>query len=166
MKKIFVICGCMTLAALMMTGCKSKESAYKAAYDQAVAARQAQQQSATNLVTTQQVTPVEVTPVTPTTPVNTTPIKEPTVRTENVTLINGNGLKAYSVVVGSYSIQANAENQQADLKRAGYDAQVVLNPATNMYRVVATTHPDKASAIQSRNSLANTYTGAWLLYAK
>ena len=88
--------------------------------------------------------------------------KEP-VRRENVSVVNGAGLKAYSVVVGSFGVKANAEGLQQRLKNAGYDAQVAYNAGNNMYRVVATTYDSKASAVQSRNQLRATYTDAWLL---
>jgi cell division septation protein DedD len=83
-------------------------------------------------------------------------------------VINGDGLKNFSVVVGSFSLKANAEGLQQTLKSAGYNAQVVLNSAVQpaMYRVVATTFETKAEAAASRNDLQTKYPGAWLLYAK
>ena len=90
------------------------------------------------------------------------------VRQETVSVVNGNGLKNFSVVVGSFSLKANAEGLQQTLRNAGYDAQVVVNNNVSpaMYRVVATTFDNKADAIASRNQLMTKYTGAWLLYAK
>lgn len=160
MKK-YLFYGCaLSLAVITMSSCKgSKESAYRAAYEQAVAER-----SATEVTPVQQASPVEVTPVT-TTPVQT--VQDVSVRSENVKLVNGSGLKAYSVVVGSYGVQANAERQQAELKRAGYDAQVVLNSSNNMYRVIATTFATKDEAIKSRAVLRESVNSdAWLLYSK
>lgn len=40
-------------------------------------------------------------------------------------MVNGSGIKAYSVVVGSFSVQTNAEGLQSTLKEKGYSAQVV-----------------------------------------
>ena len=89
------------------------------------------------------------------------------VRTEDVTLVSGAGLQNFSVVVGSFSLKANAEGLQSTLKAAGYDAQIVLNSARGMYRVVASTHADKAAAVQSRNQFrAGNYPDAWLLFKK
>ena len=90
------------------------------------------------------------------------------VRQEQVTVVSGSGLKNFSVVVGSFSLKANAEGLQQTLRSEGYDAQIVMNnnvtPA--MYRVVATTFDSKVDAAASRNGLQNKYPGAWLLYAK
>ena len=86
-------------------------------------------------------------------------------RTEDVTLVNGSGLKAYSVVVGSFGIQANAVALQNKLTGQGYQAQVVKSPS-NMYRVILSTHNDKVSAAQSRDRVRATYADAWLLYQK
>ena len=48
---------------------------------------------------------------------------------------------------------------------AGYPAQVAFNSSNNMYRVVATTFDDKASAVRSRNDFrAGEYADAWLLF--
>ena len=87
------------------------------------------------------------------------------VRQEQVSLIDGSGLKNFSVVVGSFSLRANADGLQQRLKEAGYDAQIVKNTERNiMFRVVATTFVDKASAVQSRNELRAKYPDAWLLF--
>ena len=88
------------------------------------------------------------------------------VRQENVTVVSGNGLNAYSVVCGSFGNKDNAERLQATLKNAGYAAQIAFNSGNSMYRVVATTFADKHSAVQSRDKLRATYPDAWLLYKK
>ena len=159
-----VLMGVALIVAFGMSSCKSGESAYKKAYEKAQA---------------QQSTPATVTPVSETsqqevavTPVQTvatvTPVTDyynVTVRTEDVTLVNGTGLKAYSVVVGSFSLQANAVSLQGKLTNQGYQAQVVKSPS-NMYRVIISTHNDKVSAAQSRDKVRATYEDAWLLYQK
>ena len=86
------------------------------------------------------------------------------VREERVTMVNGAGVRNFSVVVGSFSVIANAEGLQQRLKNAGYSAQIVKNTDRNMYRVVASTFDDKASAVQSRDQLRSSYPDAWLLY--
>ena len=166
MKK-FMVLGAAMCIAMAFTGCKSSESAYKKAYEKA----KSQEQTSTDNddSSTQQDAPV-VAPVetqTQTQPVTETRTvdnydNEP-VRRENVSVVNGAGLKAYSVVVGSFGVKANAEGLQQRLKNAGYDAQVAYHAGNNMYRVVATTYDSKASAVQSRNQLRATYTDAWLL---
>ena len=163
MKKIMVL-GAAMCVALSFTGCKSSESAYKKAYEKA----KAQEQTSTdNDDSNKQDAPVVAPVETVQQPVNQAPVvdnydNEP-VRRENVSVVNGAGLKAYSVVVGSFGVKANAEGLQQRLQNAGYSAQVAFNSGNNMYRVVAATFDSKASAVQSRNQLRATYADAWLL---
>ena len=171
MKKSIVLCAGLC-ALLTLASCGTKESAYRKAYDKAQAAEQeAALANQTTTTVTETETPV-VTPLTPTNP------QQPTVdnydnasyRQESVTLVNGAGLKAFSVVVGSYSVLANAQGEQNKLKAAGYDAQIVKkNDSTSdrvLYRVVATTFDTKAEAARSRDAFKGTYQDAWLLYNK
>lgn len=162
MKKIALM-GIALTVIMGMSSCKSGESAYKKAYEKA----QAQQSSSTTITpvngTAQENSTVSVTPVQTVTPA--TDYSNVTVRTEDVTLVNGTGLKAYSVVVGSFGVQANATALQNKLTGQGYQAQVVKSPS-NMYRVIISTHNDKASAAQSRDKVRATYADAWLLYQK
>jgi cell division protein FtsN len=163
MKKYLVLCAGFCLA-MSFTGCKSSESAYKKAYEKAQAQAAQQQQVATPVERTE--TPV-VTPVV-TRPANQTKVVDNldnvTVRQERVSVVNGSGLRNFSVVVGSFSVIANAEGLQQRLKNAGYNAQVVKNEERNMYRVVASTFDSKVDAVQSRDQLRATYPDAWLLF--
>lgn len=152
-----MIIACAMGAALLMTGCKSSESAYRKAYEKA---------QANEVVTTTE--PQTVVPVV--TPVVTTPVVQPVentdnvnVRQESVTALNGS-LKAYSVVVGSFGVKANAEGLMNRLRSEGYGA--VLVQSGQYYRVAATTFDNKADAARSRDQLNAQYPGAWLLYAK
>lgn len=160
MKKT-ILMGAALVAAVAMTSCKGNESAYKKAYEKA-------QEQAAVQTPAQTTAPVATTPVT-TTPVATTPAtpvdNNVSVRTESVSLVNGTGLKAYSVVVGSFGVQANAEALQKILKSEGNDAQIVKSPS-NMYRVIFSTHDDKASAAESRNKVRARFADSWLLYNK
>ena len=88
-----------------------------------------------------------------------------------VTVVSGGALRTYSVVVGSFINQTNAEGLREMLVRSGYDARVLrtnetINGQTGWFRVIASSFEDKASAVQSRNELRNKYAGAWLLYRK
>lgn len=157
-----VLFGAALCAAVLFTGCKSSESAYKKAYEKAKAQEVVQQAPV-----------VEDTPITA--PLQTTPSTDTKVvdngdnvpvRQESVSVISGSGLKSYSVVVGSFGLISNAEGLQQRLKDNGYDAQIVKNTARNMFRVVAATFDDKAAAVQSRNSLRSQYPDAWLLNGK
>ncbi len=154
---------------MAFTSCKSSESAYKQAYLKAKAQEQVQaQQQPVEQQTVQQnvVTPLEERATTQTRVVDNA--DNIAVRQENVSVVSGDGLKNFSVVVGSFSLKANAEGLQQTLRNAGYQAQIVLNQAVQpaMYRVVAATFDTKAEAAASRNDLQTQYPGAWLLYAK
>ena len=164
MKKYMVLCAGLAVA-LAFTSCKSSESAYRKAYAKAKAQETntvIEQPTNTGTETTV-VAPVVTRPSTETTVVDN--VDNAVVRQESVQLINGSGLRNFSVVVGSFSVKANAEGLQQTLRNAGYDAQIVFNSARNMYRVVASTYDDKASAVRSRNDFkAGKYPDAWLLY--
>ena len=163
MKKYLVICAGLCVA-LAFSSCKSKESAYRKAYDKAKAQDAAVTEN-TNYDDTPVVTPFVDTPVADNNATtNNNNYENESVRSENLTVVNGSGLKAYSVVVGSFSVKSNAENLVSRLRSQGYDAQLAYNSARDMYRVVATTFAEKGRAVQSRNNLRNTYPDAWLLY--
>ena len=166
MKKT-VLFGTAAIIALAMSSCKSGESAYKKAYEksqaQEAAAKPAEKPAETTAPVA--VTPVETTTTTETTTTATPDYSNVSVRTEDVSLVSGSGLKAYSVVVGSFGIETNATNLQNKLKEQGYDAQVAKS-TENMYRVIISTHNEKAAAAQMRDKVISQYQGAWLLYKK
>ena len=162
MKKYIILCAGLCLA-MSFTGCKSKESAYKKAYEKAQAQAQAQNNYPETTVTeTPVVTPVQTRPANDTQVVDN--VDNVSVRQERVSLVSGAGLRNYSVVVGSFSVIANAEGLQQRQKNAGYGAQIVKNEDRNMYRVVASTFDNKSDAVQSRDQLRANYPDAWLLY--
>lgn len=159
-----VVCAGLCVA-LAFTGCKSSESAYKKAYEKAKAqeenrAAEANQGNEEIAV----VAPVVEKPASETVVVDNA--DNVPVRQETLSVINGAGLKSFSVVVGSFSVQANAEGLQGTLRSQGYDAQVAYNSANQMYRVVAATFDNKVDAVNSRNDLRSQYPDAWLLYNK
>ena len=126
------------IAALVFVSCKSQESSYKKAYEKAKAQEMARTATADQVDTA----PVAVTPVV------TTPAVEPNTandRQERLTVMNGGTLKAFNVVCGSFQ-------------------NVAQNPETGMYRVVASSFDNRASAISSRDQLRSTYPDAWILY--
>lgn len=174
--KTHLVLGLAVLSVALLGSCKSQESAYRQAYEKAKAQ---QVSTSTDETTTVQVAPrtetkteetVTVTPVTSTT---STAVDHSDVRTieGGVTVVNGDKLLAYSVVVGSFLTQANAEGLMNTLKNKGYASRVVktnetINGHTGWFRVIASSFNDKASATQSRDELKGTYAGAWLLYNK
>ena len=156
--------------ALAFSSCgKSSESAYKKAYEKAKsqeAAQRVNEVPQTETPTQTVVAPVTTRPATQTRVVDN--VDNVSVRQEKVALINGSGLKNFSVVVGSFGLQANAEGLQQQLRDGGYDAQIVKNESNNMFRVVATTFDSKVDAVNSRDQIRgskfNPKGDAWLLY--
>ena len=162
MKKIVVL-GVGLCIALAFSSCKSSESAYKKAYEKAK-----QQELAEAPAEQVEATPIEAAPVV-SAPVATAPVAGP-VREEKVELGSGDGLKAYSVVCGSFGVKANAEGLKTFLDGQGYSAKVVYNAERNMYRVVSESFDDRAQATQAKEAFKAKYPnrsdfqGAWLLY--
>ena len=119
MKKYMILCAGLC-AAMAFTSCKSSESAYKKAYEKAKAQEAAAVETNTEANV---VAPVEEKPIDEVRVVDNADNVQ--VRQEQVSLIDGSGLKNFSVVVGSFSLRANADGLQQRLKEAGYDAQIV-----------------------------------------
>ena len=163
MKKYTLICIGLC-AAMAFTSCKSSESAYKKAYEKAKQYDTQTAQQETQAPATQEavVAPVEARPANQAQVVDN--LDNISVRQESVQVIHGNGLNAFSVVVGSFGLLSNAESLYQRLRDAGYNAQVVKNEDKNMYRVVASSFAEKSAAVSSRDQLRNTYPDAWLLY--
>lgn len=160
MKKYAIVCAGLCLA-MAFTSCGSSEKAYRKMYEKAQAADAAQKsEQPTEEVAV--VTPVVERPASETVVVDNS--DNVPVRQGKYSVVSGAGLKAFSVVVGSYSVQANAEGMQGQLKNKGYAAQVAYDDSTRMYRVVISTFDTKNEAVQSRNQVRSEYPDAWLLY--
>ena len=155
MKKI-VVMGMALCTALAFSSCKSSESAYKKAYEKAKQQELAEASAATEA-------PVEAPAPAPV--VSTAPVRE-----EKVELVSGDGLKAYSVVCGSFGVKANADGLKSKLDGDGYNAKVVYNAERNMYRVVVESFDTRDEAARARDAFKAKYPtredfqGAWLLY--
>lgn len=151
MKKIMVL-GAAMCVAMAFTSCKSSESAYRKAYDKAQAQEaaynnneNANKQADTDVPV---VAPVEQKSVDQTAVVDNN--DNVPVRHENVSYESGEPLKAYSVVIGSFSIKANADDLLSRLQHAGYKASVVsadIN-GTPFYRVLSATADTKSERRQ------------------
>ncbi len=158
MKKLVVL-GMGLCVTLAFSSCKSSESAYKKAYEKAK-----QQELSETSADQVEATPIEAAPVV-SAPVVSEPVQE-----EKVELVSGDGLKAYSVVCGSFSVKANADGLKDYLDGEGYDAKVVYNAERNMYRVVAASYDDRAEANQAKEEFKAKYAHrddfqkSWLLY--
>ena len=157
MKKSMIICASLAMA-VAFTSCGSSEKAYRKMYEKA----QAEDKASAPTEEVAVVTPVVEKPANETVVVDNA--DNVPVRQGKYSVISGSGLKDFSVVVGSYSVQANAEGMQQQLKNNGYDAQVAYDAQTRMCRVVAATFATKSEAVQSRTQLRNQYPDAWLLY--
>ena len=163
MKKLVVL-GMGLCMALAFTSCKSSESAYKKAYEKAKQQEMAEAPAEEVVAAA----PVVAAPVA----APATPVEVGTVREEKVQLVSGDGLKAYSVVCGSYGVKANADGVKAKLDADGYNAKVVYNAERNMYRVIVASYDDRMQAAQARDDFKAKYTSnadfqkSWLLYAK
>lgn len=159
---------CMGLCTLaLFTACKSKESAYKQAYEAAKANENTDLVVVTPQQTTQTTTPVAPAPE-PQPAVDNTPVR--TIQ-GGLSVIKGEPLRAYSVIVGSFMNQTNAEGLYNTLLNRGYSARVVrtnetINGHTGWYRVAASSYDDKAQAVSSRNGMKDVYPDAWLLFNK
>ena len=165
MKKSMVLCACLC-AAMVFTGCKSSESAYKKAYEKA---KQQELAEASVAEEAPAAAPVVAAPVATT---QAAPVEVGTVREEKVQLVSGAGLKAYSVVCGSFGVKANADGLKSKLDADGYNAKVVFNADRNMYRVIVSSFDDRVQAAQARDNFKAKYASnpdfqkSWLLYAK
>ncbi len=163
MKKLVVL-GMGLCIALSFSSCKSSESAYKKAYEKA------KQQELATAPAEEAAAPVEATPVVAAPVQSTSTVNVGTVREEKVNLVSGEGLKAYSVVCGSFGVKANAEGLKQKLDAEGYSAKVVYNAERNMYRVVAASYDDRIQAAQARDDFKVKHPNnadfqkAWLLY--
>lgn len=170
MKKYLIMCAAAAVT-LSFTSCglfKSggKESAYKKAYEKALAAENnaTANNTITEVTTTTTIEEIPVAPVVQNNNYEATPDYSESipVRQEKYSMVDGQGLKAYSVVVGAFGVKANAERLQQTLRNNGYNAQLVLNER-NLYRVIAATSDTKKDAAADLSRLRSQYADAWIL---
>ena len=137
---------------LSFSACKSKESAYKKAYDAAKAKE----------VQDNQTTVEETTPVTkPTYNVATASVQK-----EKVTALDGTGMKQFNVVIGSFLNKTNAVSLKDRMTKQGFQSFLAQNER-GMYRVIVATFSDKAGAVAERERVKEKYypdfQDAWIL---
>ena len=183
MKKFALLA--VALGAIAMTSCKSKEDMYRKMYEEAKSQETAVAQTQAVVVAPVETTQTVVVPVETETVAQTTTTTETQTTTTvtpvdlsgtrtiqgGVTVVSGDELKEFSVVVGSFQTQANAEGLKMLLQTKGYSARVIktnetINGQTGWFRVIAASFSDKASAAQLRDQMIGDYPGAWLLYNK
>lgn len=177
MKNPAILALSLCAVALFAASCKSQESAYRQAYERA---RAQELNKPTQTVTiipqnTQPQPPVQqpAPAPQPATPVVTQTVvvddNTPTRKIQGgVTVVDGEQLKSFSVVVGSFVNQTNAKGMMNTLRQRGYAARVVktnetINGHTGWYRVIASSFDNKSQAAQSKNTLRDNYPGAWIL---
>ena len=158
-----VLLGLM-VTLLAFTSCKSKESAYKQAYEKA----KAQETMQVQVNAPMQVTPIEVAPSGVEVDYESAPVRQEQV---DVVAVNGT-LKAYSVVCGSFSLQTNAQALKEYLVGEGYEAGIVKNVQKNMFRVIIGSYETKSEAAKVREAFKMRYPsradfqGSWILLNK
>ena len=152
--------------ALAFTSCKSSESAYKKAYEKA------KQQELTEAPVAEEAPAAAPVVAAPVAAAPAAPVAVGTIREERVQLVSGEGLRAYSVVCGSFGVKANADGLKAKLDKDGYSAKVVYNTDRNMYRVIVSSYDSREDAARARDSFKAKYANnaefqkSWLLYAR
>ncbi len=150
MKKTFFL-GFIAVALLIgVSSCKSKESAYKAAYMKAQEKEVAEEVPVENEVVTIQA-----------------PVQE-RVSNERISIIDDDAskLKLYNVVVGSFSVKTNASSLKERLIKDGYNTFIARNNQM-MYRVIAGSFDTRKEAEELRDAIKLKYSpefsDAWLL---
>lgn len=149
---------CMVLA---FGSCKPKQSAYKAAYEQA---KEKESTTAPVEVVEQEEVVEEVVA-----PVSKPRTSNVATRSERINAAQGEDasrLKRYSVVVGSFKNKTNAYALKERMQNDGYNAMLGENEQ-GMLRVIVASYDDKASAAASRDEIKEKYApnfqDAWLL---
>jgi cell division protein FtsN len=151
MKKILLF-GAAICCAFMLGSCKSKSSAYKAAYEQARSNDNTweEEEDDTEVLTTEE-------------------ISYESVKQEKVRPASGEdeiSLKRYSVVIGSFKNKTNAYSLKERMIDEGYRPVVAENDF-GMLRVIVASFDSKADAVRSRDAIKSKYApnfqDAWLL---
>lgn len=151
--KIFLF-GLMSIFLFSLNGCKSKESAYKAAFDAAT-----EREIPEEVVVVEEVTPVEKT--------QPTSASSAITQKEKVTPVNYSGMEKFSVVVGSFQNRTNATSLKERMEAQGYKAFLAQNER-GMYRVIIATFKNKIEAADLRDQVKkryypNEFQDSWIL---
>ena len=143
---------------LALGSCKTKQSAYKAAYEQAKEKE-----------TTAPVEVVEEEVVEEVTPVSKPRTSNVSTRAERINAAQGEDasrLKRFSVVIGSFKNKTNAYALKERMINNGYNAVLGENEQ-GMLRVIVASFNDKADAADSRDAIkakyAPNFQDAWIL---
>ena len=152
MKRIGLLGVALCLVLMCCASCKSKQSAYKAAYEQAKERE----------ISSDEPTDEEIAPVTKSKDSGET-------RQEKITPVEGedaDAIKLYSVVVGSFKNRTNAFSLKERMQNEGY-TPVLGENEQGMLRVIVTSFETKAEAEKSRDAIRAKYRpnfqDAWVL---
>jgi Cell division protein len=158
MKSKFSLIGLIFIFLLSLGACKSKESAYKAAYEKA----KEREMNEGNNEEIEEVVPVSK----PKQTVTTEPVAFQKEKVTAVDEIDTNRLRRYNVVVGSFINKTNATSLKERMERDGYNVILAQNER-QMYRVIVASYDDRNSARKERNDIKTKYypdfQDAWLL---
>lgn len=159
MNKIWLF-GAVISMLFALGSCKPKQSAYKAAYEQAQQ-REMQNAPVETVVVEQEV--VEVAPV------SKPRVTNESTRSERINAAQGEDasrLKRYSVVIGSFRNKTNAYSLKERMESDGYSVVLGENEQ-GMLRVIVASYDDKAAAANGRDAFKIKYSpnfqDAWLL---
>nr|WP_315096904.1 SPOR domain-containing protein [uncultured Porphyromonas sp.] len=153
MKKI-IFASLALISLVSLSSCKTKQSAYRKAYEQAKQREVATQD-------TKPAAEYEAPAASTAAPV--------TVRKERVSTYSGEDatrLKRFSVVVGSFQNPTNARSLKDRMEGQGYNAVLATNDA-GMLRVIVASYDTRDEAVASRDAIrsrfAPDFKDAWLL---
>lgn len=154
MKKIILAATALLLVSAF-TSCKPKQSAYRQCYEAAK-----QREIVNDQNNSQNTDPVEIQK-----PID----RQVVVRQENLSLVegeDGNNLKKFSVVIGSFQNPTNAKNLKERMQQDGYNPVLAKNDQ-GMLRVIVTSFNSREEAAASRDAIKQRYApnfqDAWLL---
>ena len=146
MKSKIYLVGLVFTLLFSLSACKSKQSHYQQSYE---AARAQETQR-----------PIQ----------EVVPIAKPTTiegfQSEKLVAVDGNQLRQFSVVIGSFVNRTNAEALKSRMINEGYNAILAQNER-NMFRVIVATFDDRESAAAGRRAIqakfSPEFSDAWLL---
>lgn len=153
MNKIWLL-GATICMVLAFGSCKPKQSAYKAAYEQAKA-----KETTAPVETTYEEAENVVAPVSKP---RTTDASTRQERIQAAQGENANDLKRFSVVIGSFKNKTNAYSLKERMQAQGYNALLGENEQ-GMLRVIVSSFNTKAEAIESRDAIRPQFHDAWIL---
>jgi cell division septation protein DedD len=156
MKKIGLVGMALCLVLMCCVSCKSKQKAYKAAYEQA------KESEVVDYSATDEEEEIA--------PVNKSKTTTLSARQERISAIageNADGIKLYSVVIGSFKNKTNAYSLKERMQGVGY-MPILGENEQGMLRVILTSHETRQEAERSREAIRSKYypkefQDAWIL---